>query len=134
MKVLFISGYIENVLEVQDELGRRTEFLQKPLSPSVLVHRVRELLDAVAQRRVTVEATAARPSNTYAARWGMSPGLRTLWSLMLSMTSMAPRKRAYQPISQDMASAPAAGFIMTRKAKTTDAMPLRASQNSPVIS
>jgi hypothetical protein len=53
---------------------------------------------------------------------------------MLSITSMAPRKRAYQPINHAMASAPAAGFIMTRKPKTTAAMPLRASQNSPVIS
>ena len=38
------------------------------------------------------------------------------------------------PALRLMVSAPAAGFITTRKAKTTDAMPLRASQNSPVIS
>ena len=45
MRVLYISGYTENVLDVQDELGPVTEFLQKPFAPSVLVHRVRELLD-----------------------------------------------------------------------------------------
>jgi len=46
MKVLYISGYTENVLGVQAELGPMTGFLQKPFTPSVLVHRVRELLDA----------------------------------------------------------------------------------------
>jgi CheY-like chemotaxis protein len=45
MRVLFMSGYTENVLDVQ-HLGPGTEFLQKPFPPSVLVHRVRELLDA----------------------------------------------------------------------------------------
>ena len=42
MKVLYISGYTENVLEVQGKLGSVTAFLQKPFAPSVLVHRVRE--------------------------------------------------------------------------------------------
>ena len=45
MKVLYISGYTENVVEVQDELGPVTAFLQKPFSPSVLLNRVRELLE-----------------------------------------------------------------------------------------
>ncbi len=48
MRVLYMSGYTENVLEVKDELGRATEFLQKPFAPSVLINRVRELLDAAA--------------------------------------------------------------------------------------
>jgi CheY-like chemotaxis protein len=48
MRVLYMSGYTENVLEVKDDLGRATEFLQKPFAPSVLINRVRELLDAVA--------------------------------------------------------------------------------------
>jgi len=47
MRVLYISGYTENVLDVQDQLGPVTEFLQKPFAPSVLVHRVRALLDAL---------------------------------------------------------------------------------------
>ena len=45
LRVLYISGYTENVLEVQGKLGSVTAFLQKPFAPSVLVHRVRELLD-----------------------------------------------------------------------------------------
>ncbi len=45
IRVLYISGYTENVLEVQGKLGSVTAFLQKPFAPSVLVHRVRELLD-----------------------------------------------------------------------------------------
>jgi FixJ family two-component response regulator len=47
MRVLYISGYAENVLDVQDELGPVTEFLSKPFAASVLVHRVRELLDVI---------------------------------------------------------------------------------------
>jgi CheY-like chemotaxis protein len=47
MRVLYISGYAENVLDVQDELGPVTGFLQKPFAPSVLMHRVRELLDVL---------------------------------------------------------------------------------------
>jgi PAS domain S-box-containing protein len=45
MKVLYISGYTENVLEIND-LGPTTAFLQKPFGPSVLAQKVRELLDA----------------------------------------------------------------------------------------
>jgi CheY-like chemotaxis protein len=43
-KVLYISGYTENVLEMAD-LGPTTAFLQKPFAPSVLAQKVRELLD-----------------------------------------------------------------------------------------
>jgi len=45
LKVLYMSGYTENVLEMQDELGPVTAFLQKPFAPSVLLRRVRELLE-----------------------------------------------------------------------------------------
>ena len=44
MKVLYISGYTENVLDMTD-LGPATAFLQKPFVPSVLAQKVRELLD-----------------------------------------------------------------------------------------
>lgn len=44
MKILYISGYAEDVLDVQD-LGPGTKFLQKPFSPTDLVQQVRELLD-----------------------------------------------------------------------------------------
>jgi PAS domain S-box-containing protein len=47
LRVLYISGYTENVLDVQGELGPLTEFLQKPFAPSVLVHQIRKLLDVV---------------------------------------------------------------------------------------
>jgi hypothetical protein len=59
---------------------------------------------------------------------------RRLRSLKLRATSIAPVKRAYQPITQIIASAPAAGRSMTKNAKDTDAIPLSASQNSPEIS
>jgi hypothetical protein len=45
MKVLYMSGYMENVLEVQDDLGPVTAFLQKPFAPSALLSTVRELLE-----------------------------------------------------------------------------------------
>jgi PAS domain S-box-containing protein len=47
LKVLYISGYTENSIEIQDELGSMTGFLQKPFSPTLLLHRVRELLGEV---------------------------------------------------------------------------------------
>ena len=47
MKVLYISGYTEDVLDWQDLLGPVTAFLQKPFPPSVLAQRVRELLDVI---------------------------------------------------------------------------------------
>jgi PAS domain S-box-containing protein len=46
MRVLYMSGYTENVLDPKHDLGPGTEFVQKPFAPSLLVHRVRELLDA----------------------------------------------------------------------------------------
>jgi len=44
MKVLYISGYTEDGLDLQD-LDTDTEFLQKPFAPSNLTERVRSLLD-----------------------------------------------------------------------------------------
>jgi len=46
MRVLYISGHTENVFDAEHSLGPGTAFLQKPFAPSLLVHRVRELLDA----------------------------------------------------------------------------------------
>jgi PAS domain S-box-containing protein len=46
MKVLFISGYTENLLDLHGPLGPATAFLQKPFAPAVLARTVRELLDA----------------------------------------------------------------------------------------
>jgi PAS domain S-box-containing protein len=47
MRVLYISGYTEDGLDLQD-LDPVTGFLQKPFAPSLLAKRVRELLDVVA--------------------------------------------------------------------------------------
>jgi PAS domain S-box-containing protein len=46
MKVLYISGYTDNVLDLKDPTKPVTGFLQKPFAPGVLVQRVRELLDS----------------------------------------------------------------------------------------
>ncbi|HJZ96113.1 MAG TPA: response regulator, partial [Candidatus Solibacter sp.] len=46
MRVLYMSGHTENVFDAQHNLGPGTAFLQKPFAPSILVHQVRELLDA----------------------------------------------------------------------------------------
>jgi len=45
IKVLYMSGHSENVLDLQDEIGPGTDFLQKPFRPADLVHRARTLLD-----------------------------------------------------------------------------------------
>ena len=45
MRVLYMSGYTENRLDAQHDLGPCSEFLQKPFAPSVLVQRIRGLLD-----------------------------------------------------------------------------------------
>ena len=45
MKVLFISGYTDNIIEERGLLSPGTAFLQKPFSPRHLASKVRELLD-----------------------------------------------------------------------------------------
>jgi len=44
IRVLFVSGYANDVLDLRGGLGPGTEYLQKPFTPSVLLDRVRELL------------------------------------------------------------------------------------------
>ena len=46
LKVLFMSGYAGSALAVQDWLGPRAAFLQKPFSPDLLARKLREILDA----------------------------------------------------------------------------------------
>ena len=46
LKVLFMSGYVGSALDVQDWLGARAAFLQKPFSPDLLARKLREVLDA----------------------------------------------------------------------------------------
>ncbi|HEU5103663.1 MAG TPA: PAS domain S-box protein [Roseiflexaceae bacterium] len=45
LKVLFMSGYTGSAQDVQEWLGTPAAFLQKPYSPDVLAHKLREVLD-----------------------------------------------------------------------------------------
>jgi DNA-binding response OmpR family regulator len=44
IRVLFVSGYANDVLGLRGGLEPGSEYLQKPFTPSVLLDRVRELL------------------------------------------------------------------------------------------
>ncbi len=46
MRVLFLSGYAEDLVERRGALGPGRAFLPKPFTPDTLLRRVRELLDA----------------------------------------------------------------------------------------
>jgi PAS domain S-box-containing protein len=45
LRVLFVSGYTDDVLDSEIPLGKGRDFLQKPFSPATLLQRVRKLLD-----------------------------------------------------------------------------------------
>jgi FixJ family two-component response regulator len=45
MKVLFTSGYTENVIVHHGVLDDAVSFIEKPYSPSTLVKKIREVLD-----------------------------------------------------------------------------------------
>ena len=44
LRVLFVSGYASEALDIRGSLEPGTEYLQKPFTPAVLLDRVRELL------------------------------------------------------------------------------------------
>lgn len=46
MKVLYMSGYPDNSIIHQGILNERTAFLQKPFTPHLLAHKVRDILDS----------------------------------------------------------------------------------------
>jgi CheY-like chemotaxis protein len=46
MKILYMSGYVDNVLGQQGEVPSGTAFLSKPFTPDSLARKVREVLDA----------------------------------------------------------------------------------------
>src|SRR4029077_7735385 len=51
LRVLYMSGYTYNVIAQTGTLTRGGAFLQKPVTPRVLVEKVREVLDAVVPAR-----------------------------------------------------------------------------------
>jgi two-component system, cell cycle sensor histidine kinase and response regulator CckA len=44
-KILFTSAYTENAIVHQGVLDKNVALLQKPFTPSVLAHKLREVLD-----------------------------------------------------------------------------------------
>jgi len=51
IRVLFMSGYTDNVITTGGMLEKGLAFLQKPFSPSILVHKVREVLTPAPLRK-----------------------------------------------------------------------------------
>jgi DNA-binding response OmpR family regulator len=45
MKVLFMSGYTANVIHKQGILEEGLDFVLKPVSPTVLLRKIREVLE-----------------------------------------------------------------------------------------
>ena len=45
MKVIFMSGYSDNMLDLDEIKGGRVHFLQKPVLPSSILKKVRDALD-----------------------------------------------------------------------------------------
>jgi len=45
LRVLYMSGYTDNVTDLPHVVNAMSSFLQKPFSPDTLVHKVREVLD-----------------------------------------------------------------------------------------
>ena len=45
LKLLFMSGYTDNAIAHHGVLDPGTAFVQKPFSPTVIAHKVREVLD-----------------------------------------------------------------------------------------
>jgi FixJ family two-component response regulator len=51
LRVLYMSGYTDNVISSGGVLEAGLAFLQKPFTPAVLAQKVREVLDASASVR-----------------------------------------------------------------------------------
>jgi two-component system, cell cycle sensor histidine kinase and response regulator CckA len=50
VKVLYMSGYTDDVIVHHGVLDERTEFIQKPFTPDVLARKIREVLDRPGKR------------------------------------------------------------------------------------
>ncbi len=66
LRVVFMSGYTERGAAFQD-LGEGSTFLQKPFTPALLAHRVRDLLDGPPPRGASDPAGGAAPASTVPA-------------------------------------------------------------------
>jgi CheY-like chemotaxis protein len=51
LKVLYMSGYTDNVIMQQGELDPGEAFIQKPITPDALARKVRGVLDRPARKR-----------------------------------------------------------------------------------
>jgi DNA-binding response OmpR family regulator len=45
LRVMFVSGYTDDVLDSEISRGKGVDFLQKPFTPAALLQRTRELLN-----------------------------------------------------------------------------------------
>jgi DNA-binding response OmpR family regulator len=62
LKVLFMSGYTEEVIRHHGISRRNATFLQKPFAPSELIRKVRQLLDAEpGVKKLTANGAALPP-------------------------------------------------------------------------
>ncbi|MDQ7054784.1 MAG: response regulator [candidate division KSB1 bacterium] len=50
MKVLYMSGYTDDVILTRDIIDRKSAFLQKPFTTEMLVQKIREVLDRYSLR------------------------------------------------------------------------------------
>lgn len=50
LKVLYMSGYTDDVIVHHGVLDEGTEFIQKPFTPDVLARKIREVLDRLGKR------------------------------------------------------------------------------------
>jgi PAS domain S-box-containing protein len=60
MKVLFMSGYTDTAIVNRGVLDPGLAFLQKPITPETLTHKIREVLDAIAPLS-KIEILSSRP-------------------------------------------------------------------------